>query len=113
MSVFCPRESVRTNGSEEVSRRETKRVFLARAGRRSTNSRGPEAATKDDGLPGKRGVSLRGRRKGAQRLGRAEGHVRDGRQIRGGCGWGVGDGETWCCASVFRRADHEWLPVGH
>ena len=36
------RESLRTNGSKEVSRRETKRVFLARAGRRSTGSRGAE-----------------------------------------------------------------------
>ena len=31
-----------TTGSEEVSRREAKRVFRARAGRRSINSRGPE-----------------------------------------------------------------------
>ena len=31
-----------TNGSEEVSRRETKRVFRARVGRRSISSRGPE-----------------------------------------------------------------------
>ena len=36
------RESVRTNGSKEVSRRETKRVFRARAGRRLTDSRGLE-----------------------------------------------------------------------
>jgi len=31
-----------TNGREEISRRETKRVFRARVGRRSINSRGPE-----------------------------------------------------------------------
>jgi hypothetical protein len=47
MSVFSPGESVRTNGSEEVSRRQPKRVFRARAGRRSTNSRGPEVERRD------------------------------------------------------------------
>ncbi len=43
----CPRESLRTNGTEEVSRRETKRVFRARAGRRSISSRGPEVERRD------------------------------------------------------------------
>jgi hypothetical protein len=36
----CRRESLRTNRREEVSRRETKRVFSARAVRRSITSRG-------------------------------------------------------------------------
>ena len=45
----CPRESVRTNGSKEVSWRETKRVFLARVGRRSRDSRGPEVERRDGG----------------------------------------------------------------
>ncbi len=45
------RESMWTNGSEEVSRREAKRVFLARVGRRPKNSRGPEVERKGDGYP--------------------------------------------------------------
>ena len=37
------RESLRTNGREDVRRREAKTVFRARAGRRSRGGRGPEA----------------------------------------------------------------------
>jgi hypothetical protein len=37
-----PRESMWTNGREDVSRSEAKRVFRARAGRRSINRRGAE-----------------------------------------------------------------------
>ena len=48
-NVAKNRESVRTNGSKEVSRRTTKRVFRARAGRRSTNGRGPEVERRDEG----------------------------------------------------------------
>ena len=43
------RESLRTKGRDEVTRRETKRVFKARAGRRSRTSRGSEVKRKDDG----------------------------------------------------------------
>ena len=38
---------MRTNGREDVSRREAKRVLRARAGRRATNSRGPEVQRSD------------------------------------------------------------------
>ena len=41
-STSCLRESMWTNGREEVSRRETKRVLRTRVGRRSIASRGPE-----------------------------------------------------------------------
>ena len=75
---------MRTNGSEEVSRRETKRVFLARAGRRSKDSRGPEVVTKDDGLPPHRGVFPARETEGreARRVGR--GSCERGAPERGG-----------------------------
>ncbi len=68
-----------TNGREEVSRRETKRVFLARVGRRSINSRGPEVQRKGDDYPTRSlGVSLAGRPMGAKRVEWARGSVRAG-----------------------------------
>ena len=91
---LCPRESARTNGSKEVSRRETKRVFRARAGRRSTNSRGLEVERSETRrvesnvrTPAYRAMGespCEGRRTDAKRLGRAEGHVTEGHTKRGG-----------------------------
>jgi len=82
------RESSRTNGSEEVSRRETKRVFRARAGRRSTNSRGSEVERRDGRAKrnarttayrrDRRESPFEGDRRARSALGGLEGHVTEG-----------------------------------